>query len=344
MDGEAPQNSFFGLDQCVNVDLNKVDDSFAYNIEGESGMVIEFEGRCGSAVSIYSRRKNEVWVEDYVCEAGEIVDCSNNGGKSSSSKKVSIATNPNKDYLVVVVGVPGKVSKDSSFELDVVCEAPFELTCGEEAVTKTNKLEGTIPTFYNDLDQCSSIDADFPWRDASEVYNVVGKQDMTISFGAECKTDKSNKNALLVYSRDVGNDNVGPTEGYECEESVELKCGKKGKTSSLDIVAKEGKEYLLIIASQGLGDVVSVEVSCVKPTAAPTSAPTVAPTAEPKTLKAIAKNHIKKQIGNKLSLRKSRFQTKAETTMTLKTIVDDHHRALGASRGRYSAIEERRNA
>eukprot|EP00549_Striatella_unipunctata_P021988 CAMPEP_0118684140 /NCGR_PEP_ID=MMETSP0800-20121206/6471_1 /TAXON_ID=210618 ORGANISM="Striatella unipunctata, Strain CCMP2910" /NCGR_SAMPLE_ID=MMETSP0800 /ASSEMBLY_ACC=CAM_ASM_000638 /LENGTH=1122 /DNA_ID=CAMNT_0006580799 /DNA_START=68 /DNA_END=3436 /DNA_ORIENTATION=+ len=379
IDGHPVQDSFSSLGKCFKgIDLDTVETSFAYTVQGETGESIEFAGRCGTAVSIFSRGRDENEIGDYICEDTHTVPCGKNKGKN---KNLSLKTTANRDYLVIVVGVPGSVNDEKSdFELSIDCGGVVEVGCGEQIWTNTQEIE-QIPTFYSGLEKCADVKSDFFWRDASEAYSVVGAKGMSIDFGLECNTAVNNKNLLVVYSRDVKRGD-GPTEGFWCEESAKLKCSKKFHKQKLSIAAVQGKEYLLIVASQGRGDAVTLDVTCPSgnklgvinkgSSGKGNNAPkTLIQTGgggggsngggnsgggnsgggnnnnnnkkESSTLKQITKKHVKKQLGLVLDKRKQKFKNKAETTEEVKKLVTSgsHRRELG---DRFSAIDKRRSS
>lgn len=241
-------------------------------------MRIEFSGICSEgpqvAIAIYSRSKRKNGLGDYVCEEGEVVDC------SSIDNKSFFKTRKDNDYLVVVLGLddPDSGKSDAEFDISIECEEPTEVACDGEIVANTNSFE-KIPTFYDDLAACPDINPDLPWLGASEVYNVVGKKGMSISFETTCGVNR-NKVTLLMYSRRVGDD-LGPVEGYKCEEVEFTRCLRKNKKGSIEVKGEEGVEYLFIVASEGVGDTVSLTVDCTVPTPPPTAKPTTKPTKRP---------------------------------------------------------------
>eukprot|EP00549_Striatella_unipunctata_P025620 CAMPEP_0118705558 /NCGR_PEP_ID=MMETSP0800-20121206/19931_1 /TAXON_ID=210618 ORGANISM="Striatella unipunctata, Strain CCMP2910" /NCGR_SAMPLE_ID=MMETSP0800 /ASSEMBLY_ACC=CAM_ASM_000638 /LENGTH=167 /DNA_ID=CAMNT_0006607719 /DNA_START=125 /DNA_END=625 /DNA_ORIENTATION=- len=84
----------------------------------------------------------------------------------------------------------------------------------------------------------------------------------------------------MIYSRQEGV-SASATEDYYCEEVTVLRCGKKGKATSIELQAEFGKEYLMVVASMGGGDRYTVQTICPEPSDVPSAPPNALPTVSP---------------------------------------------------------------
>jgi len=305
---------FESLGRCGEfyTDVNTADASEVWAIKGgKYGGKAWFKVTCDAdndnwnSLLVYSRKdvKGFAPTKGLKCDRFKAVGCD----KKKKKEGIDIVIEPGLEYLFVVVseGLGDKVDlnyrcnsapskaptpipgKRPTGKPTVKQVTPDQLRCDSKILTNTKKL-GKIQKPYSTLGKCGNeVVADIDGSDASEIWSVRGgKVGGKAWFKIVCKTNKRNWNSLVVYSRPIKR-GLGLVENFKCERFDEIQCNGSGtKREGIDMKIDAGKEYIFIVASDGLGDDVSLTYNCNK-SSAPTKSPTVKPTKNPRPVQTI---------------------------------------------------------